>query len=284
MHRESHPIRPPPHRQSYSGRPDARRMVVLIACKLCGRNFKLHGGGHVSYCNRCMERAGGKLHRVLSLKCAVCGKGFSASTSLARYCSDGCRTEGRCHSYRECYRRRMADPETRALVRARGRVAAAALAARKRGGRGRGRPQAGRGAASPPRSAEGIAVACDLCGRNFVPRGRASPLYCGRCTARSERELARVLRVKCKECGRTFSTKDRIVRYCSDECSAAGVRRGRLESVRRRMPDPQRRAVAAARTRAWNAAQKDKAGRRRGRPRAQRPAGSPPDKPARGRR
>ena len=241
-------------------------MVVLIACKLCGRNFKLHGGGHVSYCNRCMERAGGKLHRVLSLKCAVCGKGFSASTSLARYCSDGCRTEGRRRSDRECYRRRMADPETRALVRARSRLAVAAVAARKRGGRRRNADRAAAG--RRPRGAAGAAVDCELCGRSFVPYGRASRVYCKRCEAKVERELSRVLRVKCKECGRTFSTKDRIVRYCSDECSAAGVRRGRLESVNRRMVDPQRRAVAAARTRAWNAAQKDKAGRRRRRRRA----------------
>ena len=241
-------------------------MVSLIACKLCGRNFRLHSGaGHRSYCNRCMDKAGGKIHRMLSVECAVCGKRFSTVRSIARYCSDGCRAEGRRRSYLESYRRRMADPEKRALTRARGRLAAAAIAARKRGGR---RRTAGSSDGSPPRGAAGTAVDCGLCGRSFVPRGRSSRVYCRRCAAKAERELARVLRVDCRECGRTFSTTDRIVRYCSDECSDAGKERVRVESVRRRMADPERRAIAAARTRAWNAAQKDKAGRRRRRRRA----------------
>ena len=201
---------------------------------------------------------------MLSAKCAVCGKRFSASSPIARYCSPGCRAEGRRRSDRKCYRKRMADPETRALVRARGRLAMAAIAARKRGGR---RRDAGGGAGRPPSGAALPAVDCGLCGRSFVPRGCASRVYCRRCMDKAERELARVLRVKCKECGKTFSTTDRIVRYCSEECSAEGMRRGRGESVRRGMADPARRAVAAARTRAWNAAQKAKEGKRRRRPR-----------------
>lgn len=256
-------------------------MVALIACKLCGRNFKLYGGGYRSYCNRCMDKAGGKIHRVLSVKCAACGKKFSTARSIARYCSDGCRAEGKRRSNLESYRRRMADPEKRALTRARGRLAAAALAAKKRGGR---RRTAGSNAGRPPRGAAGTAVACGLCGRSFAPRGRSSHVYCGRCTAKVERELSRVLRVDCKECGKKFSTTDRILRYCSEECSDAGKERSRLESARRRMADPENRAIAAARTRAWNAAQKDLERRRRRRRPRSAPQERRPPRPARGRR
>ncbi len=63
-----------------------------------------------------------------------------------------------------------------------------------------------------------------------------------------------MLRVDCRECGKEFSTTNRIVRYCSDACRAAGKARGKRESNRERMADPEKRDLAAARIRAGKAA------------------------------
>ena len=159
---------------------------------------------------------------------------------------------------REYMRRYVADPEKRAICAARTRASAAARRARAREdkeGRGQGRPrQAGPGAASRPRAAPSGTGVCALCGRAFAQYGRTAHSYCKRCTAKADREIARVLRVDCRECGKGFSTTNRIVRYCSDACRAAGKRRGKRKSDRERMADPKKRALAAARIGARKAA------------------------------
>ena len=60
--------------------------------------------------------------------------------------------------------------------------------------------------------------------------------------------------VSCKECGREFATSNRAARYCSRECGDAGWNRSNRESVRRRMDDPEKHVLAAARMRAWSSA------------------------------
>ena len=71
--------------------------------------------------------------------------------------------------------------------------------------------------------------ACRLCGRDVVARGRPGPrpTFCKRCTAKADREAAKVLRVRCKECGKKFTTAHRGVRYCSDSCRRAAAKKQR---------------------------------------------------------
>ena len=193
------------------------------------------------------------------MHCKVCGKAFATKLRSAKYCSDACRAEATRRYNRECMRRYLADPEKRAIILARTRAAAAARRARERGGHPpKARRSAGRAApAAAPKS-----DTCRLCGRSFAQYGGASHAYCKRCTAKADRAIAKALRVDCKTCGKAFSTTNRSVRYCSDACRAEGQRRGKRELNRKRMADPERRAIARAHMRAWSAARRGgKAGR-----------------------
>ena len=120
------------------------------------------------------------------------------------------------------------------------------------------------------RGAMSVRPACRLCGRNFAPYGRGrARTFCRRCAARADREAARTLHVDCKACGKGFAAASRTVRYCSDECRAEGARRLNIEYQRKYKADPERRAIATARTRASAAARA--ARKRGGRPPQKRP-------------
>ena len=116
-------------------------------------------------------------------------------------------------------------------------------------------------AAYPMRCAMPVRTACRLCGRTFAPYGRGARTFCRRCAARADREAARTLRMDCKECGKGFVASRRSDRYCSDECRAEAARRRSREGQRRYVADPEKRAIALARTRASAAA---RAARKRG--------------------
>ena len=105
------------------------------------------------------------------------------------------------------------------------------------------------------------AATCVLCGTSFAPYGRGSRTFCKRCAARADRRAARTHRADCKACGKRFAAASRSFRYCSDECRADGVRRRNREHQRKYMADPERRAIAMARARAYTAA---RASRERG--------------------
>ena len=100
----------------------------------------------------------------------------------------------------------------------------------------------------PPRRADPNAEpsTCRLCGSGFALYGHTHHAYCRRCAAKADREIARTLRARCKACGGRFSTSSRLVRYCSDECRAEGLRRSRIKSALKRMAGPGKRAVEAA--------------------------------------
>ena len=91
--------------------------------------------------------------------------------------------------------------------------------------------------------------------------------YCDRCTAKADRDVAGAIDAKCKECGGKFSTRNRLVRYCSDKCRIDGTRRRRRESRSRYMADPEKRAT-------WLAHMRAGAARRRRAAEGKRPAGS----------
>ena len=166
----------------------------------------------------------------------------------------------------ENQRKYTADPEKRAIKLARARAAGAARRARDRGERPPP-PRANRGASSQrPNAKSAESHPCALCGRHFEPYGDGRrPVHCKRCAAKADKEIARMLSVDCRECGKKFSTPSRLVKYCSKECSAASQGRSKRESMRRRMADPNARALAAAYMRAWGAARKggEKSGGRR---------------------
>ena len=235
-------------------------LAATSACALCGRTFAQRGHSRHAFCGPCRARADKKVGRARTVKCGECGKPFSTSASRARYCSDPCRSGALRRYNREYMRRYVADPEKRAICAARTRASAAARRARARAkddkeGRGQGRPrQSARGAGHAPRAAPSSTGVCALCGRTFAQYGRTAHSYCRSCTAKADREIARVLRVDCRECGKRFPTTSRIVRYCSDACRAAGKARGKRKSNRERMADPEKRALAAARIRARKAA------------------------------
>ena len=190
------------------------------------------------------------------MRCGECGKEFSTKTRAARYCSDGCRLEAQRRKSRECMQRYLADLEERARIVARSRARAAALREKRRKERGQGRrraPPDGRGPARAPRAApnSGRHAVCRLCGTAFAPYGGTTTrAYCKACTAKADRETSMVLTVRCGECGKEFSTKNRAARYCSDGCRAVIACKRAREYARRRLADPEKRAVAAARTRA----------------------------------
>ena len=236
-------------------------MAKASACRLCGRGIEPHGrGSRPAYCRRCTAKADKKAARMPRVDCRECGKAFSTRVLTVRYCSDPCRSAAARRASVEGRRRYDADPEKLALKRARSRLAAAARRARARGDRP---PRANRDVKSlkpNPKSAE--PYPCALCGRDFAPYGAGRPAYCKRCAAKADREIGRERALDCKECGKAFTTRNRIVKYCSRECNTAGRNRISRESARKRMNDPEARAMAAARSRAWTAARRgDKKGR-----------------------
>ena len=184
---------------------------------------------------------------MLRADCKECCKPFSTTKRSVRYCSDECRAAGRLKVAREYARRMRADPEKRAIVAARGRV----IAARRWAANAGGAPKAGRrsrqaaGSAAKTRTFD-----CKLCGRSFELRGRGVRSYCKQCIAKSDREAAKAPRRHCKECGRRFESKARFALYCSKGCSAKGAQRSLRSRGRKRMADPEERALAAARQRA----------------------------------
>ena len=218
-------------------------------CDLCGASFAPYGRNARTFCKRCAAKADREVAKRPPADCKACGKRFVAASRNARYCSDECRAEGARRRNLEHQRRYMADPQKRAIAMARTRASAAARAARERGGRPP-RPQA-------PYRADPNAEpsTCRLCGRKFAQYGHTPcNAYCKRCTAKSDREVGRTLRLKCQVCGGRFSTTTRSARYCSDECRAESAMRSRREDERRYRADPARRAIAAAQGRARLAA------------------------------
>ena len=120
---------------------------------------------------------------------------------------------------------------------------------------------------SAMRGALGKTTTCRTCGSSFERiRAAGSYSYCKRCTARADREIARKTRRDRRECGRGFVAPTRSLRYCSKECKDDGRRRTARESARRRRADPEARAMAAARARAWEAARRGGKKGRGGRP------------------
>ena len=221
--------------QYYTPQSARGAMARPSACRLCGRELAPSSGAPRSHCAGCSSKAGRQPAGTTSAKCGVCGNDFSAKTRLARYCSDECRAEGRRRYHCEYQRKSRADPEKHAVIIARTRASAAARRARKRGGMPPPPPPRGAKKAKPS--------ACRVCGRIFVPTGHIRHIaHCGRCRARLEREINRVMTVGCKACGKRFSTKSRVVRYCSKECRAGARKRYDREYMRRRAADPERYA------------------------------------------
>ena len=100
-----------------------------LACRLCGSAFAPYGGtGNRAYCKKCTAKADREVGRVWRIQCAQCGREFSATHRLARYCSDACRTDGRRRSDRVRSRRRLADKKKRAVASAHVRASAARIA------------------------------------------------------------------------------------------------------------------------------------------------------------
>ena len=243
-------------------------MAKMLTCRTCGRDFARYlRTGRNSYCRHCTAKADKEIARILRVDCRECGKPFPTKSRVVRYCSDECRSSAARRRNAENQRKYTADPEKRAIKLARARASRAARRAGDRGKRPPSPPRAGRAAVIPRRNAEAAEqYACGLCGRHFEPYGRGSrPVHCRQCAAKADKEIARMLSVDCRECGREFSTPSRLVKYCSRECSAARKSRSRRERERRRMADPNARALAAAYMRAWGAARRggEKGGRRR---------------------
>ena len=236
-------------------------MAKMTVCRACGRDFeKSYRAASYVYCKRCTARSDREIARPMRMDCRECGKAFSPKTHAVRYCSDECRASAVRRIGAESRRRHMADPEKRARRLAGARASyAATYTARARVDKQPRR--ASRDAASPRRNAKAAEpYPCVLCGRNIAPpcrRGRRT-IYCKRCTAKANRELGREMTLNCKECGKKFTTSNRTVRYCSDACRADVRRRDARECARRRLADPEMRALAAARARAQLAARRGK--------------------------
>ena len=219
------------------------------ACRICGSSFEQHGGRRRVFCRECTARADRAIAARPAAQCRECGGRFSAPSRSFRYCSDACRTEAGRRYNREYQRRYLTDPGKRAMALARTRASASARRARQAGGmRPPRQPR-------PPQRANPKAEpsVCRLCGRSFAPYAHTHHAYCRRCTAKADREVAKTLRADCRECGKAFSATNRNVHYCSKECRAGGTRRSHRESRRRIKADPEKRALAAAQSRARNA-------------------------------
>ena len=222
-------------------------MAQTVDCRLCGRSFVRPGSGNHAYCKRCAARTDRVISEVRRVDCKACGKPLSTTNRSVRYCSDECRADGRRRRAREYSSRVRADPEKRAIAYARTRAIAARHRAADAGGlekTGRGRRQAA-GSAAKTRTLD-----CKLCGRGFEMRGRGVRSYCKQCTAKADMAAAKARRRRCKECGRRFESKAHFVLYCSKECSAMGTRRGERRRNRKRMADPEKRALKSAMQRA----------------------------------
>ena len=234
-------------------------MARTAACRLCGKSFEARG--RRVYCERCTAKADRDVASSIDAKCKECGGKFSTKNPIVRYCSDKCRIDGTRRLKREHARLYMADPEKRAIKRARERAWAAnrrrAMEGKGPAGSssGGGRQRDDHAAGRPPRPrSRAKQRACEVCGRSFVPHGGTSRANCERCAARFDGEISTVRNVKCKECGKEFSTKNRSARYCSTKCSAEAIRRRMREYARGRMADPEQRAILSARARARQAA------------------------------
>ena len=242
-------------------------MARPTACRLCGRDIEPHGrGNRAAFCKRCNAKADKMVAKRTRMDCRECGKAFPVKNRAVRYCSDACRTAAARRTNAENQRKYTADPRNHARKLALARASAA-------------RRAAARGEKPPPRASRGVKslrpnakspepYACALCGRDFAPYGGRRPIHCKRCAAEADKEICREMTLNCKECGKKFSTLNRIVRYCSRECNAAGRSRISNKGSRRRLEDPETRAMAAARQRARNAAHRAKQEGSGGRPSA----------------
>ena len=105
-----------------------------------------------------------------------------------------------------------------------------------------------------------VQAACRLCGRSFEPYGRANHSHCKQCTAKADRAIAQEPVVQCKECGKEFAAPSRKYHYCSTACRDEFARRRNLANRRRYMADPERRAIALARSRMYGAASRARKG------------------------
>lgn len=185
------------------------------------------------------------------MDCKECGKPFQTDNRSVRYCSDACRADAKRRSAREHGRRQLMDPRRRAIAAARVR----AIVARRRVGDAGGSPKRRRKQADGG-TAMSRTLTCKLCGRSFELRGMGIRSYCKRCVAMADREAARKPRRQCKECGKKFDSKAHFVLYCSDECRAKVARRRERRNNRRRSADPEKSAIAAARSRAYRGGRK----------------------------
>ena len=230
-------------------------VAKTLTCRTCGRGFeRSRRASPYVYCKRCTARADKEVARKPRVDCKECGRTFSAKMRTVRYCSDACRTAAARRANAESQRRYKADPQNRARMLALARASAARRAA-ERGDKPP--PLASRDVKSlRPNARSAEPYPCALCGLDFAPYGGRRPSYCKRCRAGVDKEIGRKRTLNCKECGKEFSTLNRTVRYCSKECNAAGRSRISNKSSRRRLEDPEIRALDAARQRARSVARR----------------------------
>ena len=129
-----------------------------------------------------------------------------------------------------------------------------------------------------------VQAPCRLCGRTFKPYGSRRRVHCKRCTARLDAEVGRDVVMPCNECGKAFTARNRTFHYCSDACRTKTAARRNREYMRRYMSDPEKRAMAIARSRAWSAASRSSNRKRQGLPPSkkksqQQKKGRPPGRP-----
>ena len=110
------------------------------------------------------------------------------------------------------------------------------------------------------RAAMARPIARRLSGQGLAQHGGASHTRHKEYAAKSGGKAGGTLSIDCKECGREFSTNTRASRYCSDDCRLDGRRRRVRESTRRYMADPEKHAIALARSRANDARRRKQAG------------------------
>lgn len=105
--------------------------ILRVRCKECGKPFKTASRA-VKYCSEpCQKRRHRRITdskkrsystRTRTVKCKICGKPFKTGRGHGHrrvYCSNECHAAGQKISNRECQRRYLADPEKRAIHRAR---------------------------------------------------------------------------------------------------------------------------------------------------------------------
>ena len=115
--------------------------------------------------------------------------------------------------------------------------------------------------------ASGRQTACGLCGRAFEQYGGSGGrrAYCKECAARADKAVSSAPVVQCKECGKKFTAPSRRHHYCSTACRDEFARRRNRDNSRKYMADPERRAMALARSRLYGAASRarNRGGRRK---------------------